>query len=92
MISNIHFRIAENYPFADKHIVESMQRLFIKQNEQILCSKSKETYKACSNASTVHEFVRSHYPFAGFETVEDYYADSNPMEWVGKVRDFGTCW
>jgi len=79
------FRLAENYPMADRHIVESMKRLFIDQNTQILCSKSQETYEACSDASTVHDFVRSHYPFAGFETLEEYYENCNPMEWVGKI-------
>jgi len=79
------FRLAENYPSADKHIVGSMKRLFIKRNEQILCSKSKQTFEACSNAATVHEFVRAHHYFAGFDTVEDYYAESNPMEWVDKI-------
>jgi len=82
------FRLAENYPQADKHILQSMKRLFIKQNEEILCSKSQETYKSCLDSTTVHEFVKAHHPFAGFSSVEEYYQDSNPLEWINKVPPF----
>jgi len=79
------FRLAENYPLADKHIVQSMKRLFINSNKEILCSKSKQTFNACSAAKTVHEFVQSHFPFAGFQSLEEYYKHCNPLEWVDKM-------
>ena len=82
----IHFRLAINYPIMDKHILKSMKRLFLHKNKEILCSKSSETFEKCSKATTVHEFIRVHFPFAGHKTLDDYYEAHNPVDSIPKVR------
>ena len=70
----------------DKHILGSLKRLFLQRNEEILCSKSPKAYNDCSNAQTVHQFIKSHYTFAGFSSLKEYYAANNPIDWIPKVR------
>jgi len=80
------FRLAVNFPSMDQHILGSMKRLFLQQNTEILCSKSEDTFIDCSNAKTVHEFIRVHYPFAGYKTIEEYYIANNPIDWIPKIQ------
>lgn len=70
----------------DKHILKSMKRLFLQRNKDILCSKSEDTFIKCSSAATVHEFIKVHYTFAGYKTLEDYYSANNPIDWLPKVQ------
>ena len=74
-----------NYPSVDKHILGSMKRLFLKPNLAILSDESPEALQDCSAASTIHEFLHAHWPFSGARSLEEYWAENNPMEWVDKV-------
>ena len=74
-----------NYPAVDKHILGSMKRLFLKPNLAILNDKSPEALEDCSAATTIHEFLHAHWPFSGAGSLEEYWAENNPMEWVDKV-------
>ena len=69
----------------DKHILGSLKRLFLQRNKEILCSKSPDAYNSCSNATTVHQFIKSHHTFAGSSSLADYYAENNPIDWIPKV-------
>ena len=80
------FRLAVNHPTMDKHILRSLKRLFLKRNKEILCSKSADAYNSCSNATTVHQFIKSHHTFAGSSNLTEYYAENNPIDWIPKVR------
>ena len=80
-----YFRLALNHPAMDKHILGSLKRLFLQRNKKILCSKSPDAYNNCSNAQNVHEFIKSHYTFAGFSTLREYYSANNPIDWLPKV-------
>ena len=79
------FRLAVNHPQMDKHILGSLKRLFLKRNKEILCSKAADAYNSCSNATTVHQFIKSHHTFAGSSSLADYYAENNPIDWIPKV-------
>ena len=72
----------------DKHILRSLKRLFLKRNKEILCSKSPDAYNSCSNATTVHQFIKSHHTFAGCSNMAEYYAENNPIDWIPKVRSW----
>ena len=78
-------RLAVNHPTMDKHILGSLKRLFLQRNKEILCSKSPDAYNSCSNATTVHQFIKSHHTFAGSSSLADYYAENNPIDWIPKV-------
>ena len=71
----------------DSHILKSMKRLFLNKNKDILSSRSEEAFNNCSSSSTVHEFIKAHFPFTGYSTIEDYYSNNNPVDWIPKVRD-----
>ena len=75
-----------NYPSVDKHILGSMKRLFLKPNLAILNDESPEALQDCSAASTIHEFLHAHWPFSGARSLDEYWAENNPMEWVDKVK------
>jgi len=77
--------LAIHYSAVDRYILGSMKRLFIKSNEEILGTLSLSSLLDCSNASTIHEFFCAHYPFSGCETLEQYFRENNPMEWVDRV-------
>ena len=82
-----------NYPSVDKHILGSMKRLFLKPNLAILNEKSPEALQDCSAATTIHEFLHAHWPFSGAASLEEYWAENNPMEWVDKVDlPINCCW
>ena len=82
-----------NYPSVDKHILGSMKRLFLKPNLAILNEKSPEALQDCSAATTIHEFLHAHWPFSGAASLEEYWAENNPMEWVDKVDLLiNCCW
>ena len=86
-ITQAFTKVAQNYPVVDRHILNSMKKCFIRPNKEILSTKSRTAYENCTNANTINEFVNSHYPFAGYDTLEDYFKDNNPMEFVdGIVR------
>ena len=71
----------------DRHLLDSCKHLFLNKNSDILIENSPEAFETCSRARNVQEFFDSHHTFAGFQTIEDYYEDSNPMNWVeGIVR------
>jgi len=86
-ISKAFSRLAENYPVVDRHILKSMKKCFIRYNKDILGVKSRSALDDCLQATTIDEFVSAHFPFAGYDTLEDYFNDNNPMLWVqGIVR------
>jgi len=85
-ISKAFDKVAENYPLVDNHILGSMKKCFIKPNEKILESKSTAALECCLNSTTINEFVSSHVPFAGYNTLEEYFDDNNPMEFVDGIR------
>lgn len=84
-ITRAFSRLSMNYPSVDKHILGSMKRLFLKPNLSILNDKSPEALQDCSAATTIHEFLHAHWPFSGAGSLEEYWAENNPMEWVDKV-------
>lgn len=84
-ITRAFSRLSLNYPIVDRHILASMKRLFLRPNEEILSTKSLSAFYDCCSASTIHEFLLAHWPYAGCESVEDYFKQNNPMEWVTRV-------
>jgi len=84
-ITRAFSRLSINYPVVDKHILGSMKRLFIKPNEEILSAMSLPAFHDCCSASTIHEFLLAHWPFAGCDSVDEYFKQNNPMEWVRHV-------
>jgi len=86
-ITQAFTKVAQNYAMVDNHILTSMKKCFIRPNKNILSTKSIAAYEKCNEAKTINEFVNSHYPFAGYDTLEEYFLDNNPMEFVdGIVR------
>jgi len=86
-ITQAFTKVAQNYARVDNHILTSMKKCFIRPNKNILSKKSKTAFEKCNEAKTINEFVNSHYPFAGYDTLEEYFLDNNPMEFVdGIVR------
>ena len=47
--------------------------------------KDPEAMIRCSNADNVQDVFDAHYNFAGFDSLEEYYRDSNPMNWVDDI-------
>ena len=45
----------------------------------------------CSNADNVQDVFDAHYSFAGCDSLEEYYKDSNPMNWVETETPKWTC-
>jgi len=84
-ITRAFSRLSLNFPIVDSHILASMKRLFLWPNAEILSNKSTSAFHDCCSATTIHEFLLAHFKFAGCESVEEYFAQNNPMEWVGKV-------
>jgi len=86
-ISQAFKNLSEDYPVVDKHILASMKKCFIRPNKNILSTKSQSALDNCSQATTINEFISAHFPFAGYDSLEEYFIDNNPMEWVkGIVR------
>ena len=77
--------MAKNYPVVDSRILTSMKKCFIRPNKNILSTKSQTALDNCSQATTIEDFVSAHFPFAGYDTLEEYFLDNNPMEWVEEV-------
>jgi len=84
-ISQAFKGLALNYPRVDKHLLDNVKRLFIHRNAEVLGMHCMESLEKCVKASTLDEFVRSHYVFAGCSSIEEYYQQHNPMEWISKV-------
>ena len=61
-------------------------RLFINDNIEMLAKVNSDALVACVKATSVHEFVSAHSPFAGFESSDQYYEENNPMGKIVKVR------
>jgi len=80
------FRVAQENPSIDRHILNSVKRLFMAQNEELLSAHSLLGFINCSNSSTVAEFIEAHVPFTGCSDLEDYYAQHNPVGWMTRVR------
>ena len=66
-------------------MLTSMKKCFIRPNKNILSTKSPTALDSCSQATTIKEFVNSHFPFAGYDTIEEYFNDNNPMEFVDDI-------
>ena len=69
----------------DRHLLSSVKSLFLDNNSEVLIQKSPEAFAACSEARTVQEFFDAHHALAGFPSAAQYYADSNPMNWVDSI-------
>lgn len=80
------FRVAEENPRIDKHILNSMKRLFIRPNQEVLSAHSMDGLINCSNSSTVSEFIEAHIPFTGCSSLTSYYSLHNPVEHLAKVK------
>jgi predicted alpha/beta-fold hydrolase len=74
-----------NFPTVDKGLLTSMKNLFIKRNVELLGSFSPNAVQECLDASSVDDFLRAHYPFAGYASLDDYFEENNPMEVVNNV-------
>ena len=69
----------------DSHLVNSMKKCFIYPNINILTTKSQTALDNCTKSNTVNEFLNSHYPFAGYDSIEEYFLDNNPTEFVNGI-------
>lgn len=85
-VSQAFYTLSELFPFVDNHLLASIKKQFIIKNYELLGTCSQEALIACSQAKTVQEFFDAHYPFAGFSSMEEYYKDSNPMNWVSGIQ------
>jgi predicted alpha/beta-fold hydrolase len=84
-ISGAFSRLSEQQPTVDRHILGSMKRLFLRPNEALLSAAHPAAWAACRDATTIHQFLLGHVAFAGCADPEQYFAEHNPMAWVGKV-------
>lgn len=84
-ITQAFTKVAENYAMVDSHILTSMKKCFIRPNKNILSTKSQTALDNCTQATTINEFVNSHFPFAGYDTLDEYFKDNNPMEFVDDI-------
>lgn len=84
-ITRAFSRLSLNFPTVDSHILASMKRLFIWPNAEILSSKSLSAFHDCCSANTIHEFLLAHWQFSGCDSVEQYFQQNNPMEWVARM-------
>jgi len=84
-VSQAFKNLRKYYPTVDDHLLESVNELFLKKNFKLLNDKFPKVMKTCSQSIDVQQFFDSHYPFAGFDTSEAYYEDSNPMNWVDGI-------
>jgi len=84
-ITRAFSRLSINYPGVDAHILASMKRLFLNKNQEILKAADPAAYSACVSAATIHQFLLAHWPFAGAPSLQAYFEQNNPMEWVGSV-------
>ena len=64
-----------NYYWVDRHLLTSVKQHFIERNRELLCRVNAEAVAACWEARSCQEFIDQHYPFAGFGSREEYYAD-----------------
>ena len=81
-ISQAFVNLKKYFPGVDKHLLENCNNLFLNKNYQMLNEKYPEAMESCKASTNVQEFLDRHYEFAGFDTAEKYFADSNPMSWV----------
>lgn len=84
-ITRAFSRLSLNFPSVDAHILASMKRLFLNKNQDILKASDPQAYEACVSAATIHQFLLAHWPFAGAPSLQEYFQQNNPMEWVGSV-------
>eukprot|EP01100_Stratorugosa_tubuloviscum_P015712 TRINITY_DN926_c0_g2_i3.p1 TRINITY_DN926_c0_g2~~TRINITY_DN926_c0_g2_i3.p1 ORF type:complete len:470 (+),score=164.48 TRINITY_DN926_c0_g2_i3:118-1410(+) len=56
-----------------------INQFFFFPNRQILESKFPQDFLNSTKAKTLLEFIQRAYKFAGFNTLEEYYAKTNPM-------------
>ena len=84
-ISQAFGRLSKLLPAVDSYILRAMKRRFLASNTEILQSAYPEALASCQQADTIQEFVEAHVTLAGFNSVEDYYQDSNPMLWVSNI-------
>ncbi|XP_023347376.1 protein ABHD1 [Eurytemora carolleeae] len=84
-ISEAFKLMAQNFPHIDRRMTNAVKKLFILPNAELLGSHCYDSLEMCANAATLDEFVRNHHYFAGCSSAEDYFANNNPMEFIGKV-------
>merc|ERR1719347_1073344 len=84
-ISQAFRRLSSLFPAVDSYILQSMKRRFLAKNTEVLSTSSPEALSSCQQAETIQQFVEAHVALAGFNSVEEYYEDSNPMMWVGNI-------
>jgi len=84
-ITQAFTKVAENYSMVDSHILTSMKKCFIRPNKNILSTKSQKALDDCTKSTTINEFLNSHYPFAGYDSIEEYFLANNPMEFVDDI-------
>jgi len=79
-------RLKKRNASLDEFLLKGMKRYFITPNERILRERNSNALEKCQDASSMHEFVEAHAPFA-CSTLDDakpytadaYFAEHNPM-------------
>ena len=84
-ITQAFTQLASIHPLVDSQLLSVVKNHFISKNINILFKKSKDAVEKCFEARNTHEFLTAHYPFAGFDSEEQYFASNNPMEWVETI-------
>ena len=70
-------------PLYDRYLTRKSVQFFLERNEALL--SAVDGYRECTRATTLSEFHRRLYPLAGYQSREDYYRHSNPMEVADEV-------
>ena len=75
--------LQERYPKMDRMILESVRSYFIEKdcNAPALASLP-DAVAATKRAQTLDEFMQAAVPFAGCSSMEQYFKENNPMEYV----------
>lgn len=84
-ITQAFTQLANIHPLVDKHLLSAVKNHFVTRNLEILSKESKAAVERCYQARNIHEFLTAHHPFAGYGSVEEYFASNNPMEWVETI-------
>jgi len=66
------------HPLYDRYLTRKLVEFFVRRNEPIL--GGIDGYVQCAAARSIAEFHDRLYPLAGFDSLESFYRESNPME------------
>lgn len=75
--------LRQRYPFMDRYILDGCKQFFLREpNNQAAFVSMPNAVRSSLQATTLNDFIAAAAPFAGCDSVEDYFKANNPMQFA----------